>query len=164
MRPTPEPKRAGQESVWEYPRPPKLERATAHLVVVLNGVTVAETKDAYRVLETSHPPNYYFPPDDVDASALARGDGATWCEWKGRAAYWTVRAGDREVLQGAWSYPSPSPRFAAIRDYYAFYPGRMDECRVDGELVTPQPGDYYGGWITSRVAGPFKGDPGSRGW
>jgi uncharacterized protein (DUF427 family) len=163
-RPTPDPVAPGQESAWDFPRPPCVERATAHLVVVLDGVQIAETNDAYRVLETSHPPNYYFPPADVDLSALSKESGATFCEWKGRATYWTVRAGAREVVQGAWSYASPSPRFDVIRDHVAFYPGRMDACFVDGEAVEPQPGDFYGGWITSRVAGPFKGGPGTRGW
>jgi uncharacterized protein (DUF427 family) len=150
--------------VWSYPRPPRLERATAHLVVVLGGDVVAETDDAYRVLETSHPPNYYFPPAAVKAGAISPAPGATFCEFKGRASYWTVTGGNQSVVEGAWSYRSPSPSFAAIRDYYAFYPGRMDACYVDGELVVPQPGDFYGGWITSRVAGPFKGGPGTRGW
>jgi uncharacterized protein (DUF427 family) len=150
--------------VWSYPRPPRLERATAHLVVVLDGVTIAETNDALRVLETSHPPNYYFPPDDVLAGAIEPTSGASFCEFKGRASYWTVRAGDREITEAAWSYKSPSPSFAALRDHYAFYAGKMDACYVDGELVVPQPGGFYGGWITSRVAGPFKGIPGSRGW
>jgi uncharacterized protein (DUF427 family) len=164
VRPTPDPVAPGQESVWAYPRPPRLERATARLRVVLGGVTIAETNDAYRVLETSHPPNYYFPPADIRPGVLEPAERATWCEFKGRASYWTVRGGDRVVPEGAWSYASPSPSFAAIRDYVGFYAGRMDACYVDNELVVPQPGDFYGGWITSRVAGPFKGAPGSRGW
>jgi uncharacterized protein (DUF427 family) len=133
-------------------------------VVVLGGETIAETNDAYRVLETSHPPNYYFPPSDVNAGAIEPGTGASFCEWKGRASYWTARGGEKVVTEAAWSYASPSPAFARIRNYIAFYAGRMDSCYVDGELVVPQPGGYYGGWITSRVAGPFKGGPGSRGW
>jgi uncharacterized protein (DUF427 family) len=164
LRPAPDPVAPGQESVWSYPRPPRLERATAHLVVLLGGVTIAESKDAYRVLETSHPPNYYFPPGDVLDGTLEPAKGASFCEFKGRASYFTVRGGAREVNEGAWSYASPSPSFNAIRDHVAFYAGRMDACYVDGELVTPQPGRFYGGWITSRVAGPFKGGPGSRGW
>jgi uncharacterized protein (DUF427 family) len=164
LRPTPDPVSDGQESVWSYPRPPRLERANAHLVVVLGGQTIAETNDAYRVLETSHPPNYYFPPSDVDADTISSAAGATFCEFKGRAAYWAVTGGNQSVAQGAWSYPSPSPSFAPIRDHYAFYAGRMDACYVDGELVVPQPGDFYGGWITSRVVGPFKGGTGTRSW
>jgi uncharacterized protein (DUF427 family) len=164
VRPTPDPVQPGQESVWSYPRPPRLERANAHLKVVLGGVTIAETNDALRVLETSHPPNYYFPPSDVLEGALAATKGATFCEFKGRASYWTVTGGDRIETEAAWSYASPSPSFAPLRDHVAFYASRMDACYVDGELVVPQPGGFYGGWITSRVAGPFKGDPGTRGW
>jgi uncharacterized protein (DUF427 family) len=164
VRPTPDPVQPGQESVWSYPRPPRLERANAHLKVVLGGVTIAETNDAFRVLETSHPPNYYFPPSDVLEGALAATKGATFCEFKGRASYWTATGGERVETEAAWSYASPSPSFAPIRDHYAFYASRMDACYVDGELVVPQPGGFYGGWITSRVAGPFKGIPGSRGW
>lgn len=155
---------AGQESVWDYPRPPALEAVDARLVVVLGGVTIADTRSAYRVLETSHPPNYYFPPDDIVPGALVPTDGTSFCEWKGRARYFTVRGGDRVEEQAAWAYPAPSTRFAPITGYVAFYPGRMDACFVDDERVVPQDGGFYGGWITSRVVGPFKGGPGTRGW
>ena len=141
-----------------------LEPTTAHLVVVLGGVTIAETRAAYRVLETSHPPNYYFPPDAVLADALARVEGSSFCEWKGRAHYFDVRGGDRIAPRAAWGYASPNERFAPIRDYVAFYPEPMDACFVDGEPVEPQDGGFYGGWITSAVVGPFKGGPGTRGW
>jgi len=154
----------GQESAWDYPRPPALEPTTAHLVVVFGGATIAETRRAYRVLETSHPPNYYFPPDDVVEGAVAAVEGASFCEWKGRAHYFDVRGGDHVVERAAWGYDAPSERFAAIRGYVAFYPVAMDACFVDGELVIPQDGGFYGGWITSKVAGPFKGGPGTRGW
>jgi uncharacterized protein (DUF427 family) len=150
--------------VWDYPRPPALEPTTAHLVVVLGGVTIAETRDAYRVLETSHPPNYYFPPDAVLEGALVPVDGSSFCEWKGRAHYFDVRGGDRVASRAAWAYASPSERFAPIREYVAFYPGPMDACFVDGERVEPQDGGFYGGWITTTVVGPFKGGPGTRGW
>jgi uncharacterized protein (DUF427 family) len=136
----------------------------ARLVVVLAGESVAETTCGLRVLETSHPPNYYFPLADVREGALSRSDGASFCEWKGRAHYFTVCAGDRREHDAAWGYDEPSPAYAALRDHVAFYAGRVDACFVDGELVVPQPGGFYGGWITSRVAGPFKGGPGSRGW
>jgi uncharacterized protein (DUF427 family) len=152
------------ESVWDYPRPPKLEPTPAHLVVLLGGVTIADTRDAFRVLETSHPPNYYIPPDDIRPDAIDRSDGTSFCEFKGRATYWTLRAGGREAIAGAWGYESPSPAFAPIEGYLAFYAGRMDACYVDDELVTPQPGDFYGGWITKNIEGPFKGGPGTRGW
>lgn len=154
----------GQESAWDYPRPPALEPTVAHLVVVLGGETVADTRRGYRVLETSHPPNYYLPPDDIAPGVLVPAEGASFCEWKGRARYHTVRAGGREEVAAAWSYDAPSPRFAPIAGYVAFSPARMDACLVDGEVVVPQEGGFYGGWITSRVVGPFKGGPGTRGW
>jgi len=134
------------------------------LYVVLGGEIIADTTRGYRVLETSHPPNYYFPRVDVADGALERAKGASFCEWKGRAHYYTVRGGDREVHEGAWGYERPAEAFAPIADHVAFYAGRMDACYVDEEEVIAQPGGYYGGWITSNVAGPFKGGPGSRGW
>jgi uncharacterized protein (DUF427 family) len=150
--------------VWDYPRPPALEPTTSHLVVVLGGVTIAETRDAYRVLETSHPPNYYFPPDDVLGDALVPVDSSSFCEWKGRAHYFDVHGGERVATRAAWAYASPNERFAPIREYLAFYPGPMDACFVDGERVQEQGGGFYGGWITAAVVGPFKGGPGTRGW
>jgi uncharacterized protein (DUF427 family) len=163
-KPEPEPVEPGQESAWAYPRPPRLEPTASRLVVVLGGVTVADTTRAYRVLETSHPPNYYFPPDDVAPGALRPSAGGSFCEWKGRASYFTVRGGTRVEEDAAWAYATPSDAFAALRDHVAFYAGRMDACFVDGERVVPQPGGFYGGWITSAVVGPFKGGPGTRGW
>jgi uncharacterized protein (DUF427 family) len=163
-RPEPDPVGPGQESAWEYPRPPRLEPAAAHLVVVLGGVTVADTTRAYRVLETSHPPNYYFPPDDVAPGVLVPSTGGSFCEWKGRAHYFTVRGGEQVVEDAAWSYATPSAAFAPLRDHVAFYAHLVDAAFVDGERVVPQPGGFYGGWITSKVVGPFKGGPGSRGW
>ena len=154
----------GQESVWDYPRPPRLEPTTRRLRVVLDGEVIADTTRAFRVLETSHPPNYYFPPDDVSAGALERTAGASFCEFKGRAHYFDVRGGERVEREAAWGYDTPSPAFEAITGYVAFYASRMDECYVDDELVTPQPGGFYGGWITADVVGPFKGGPGTRGW
>lgn len=153
-----------KESVWDYPRPPRLEPTDRHLKVVLGGEVIADTTSAYRVLETSHPPNYYFPPADVKEGAIARSDGASFCEFKGRAHYFTVRGGDREVPDGAWGYDTPSKAFESITGCVCFYASRMDECYVDDELVTPQAGDFYGGWITNDVEGPFKGAPGTRGW
>ena len=163
-RPTADPVGPGQESVWDYPRPPRLEPTTHRLRVVLGGVTIADTQHAFRVLETSHPPNYYFPPDDVVAGALERTKGSSLCEFKGRAHYFTVRAGDRVANEAAWGYDEPSAAFEPIRAYVAFYASRLDECYVDDELVIPQPGGYYGGWITADIVGPCKGGPGSRGW
>jgi uncharacterized protein (DUF427 family) len=167
-RPTPAPPGPGQESVWDYPRPPRLEPVTRRLRVVLGGEVIADTTRGYRVLETSHPPNYYFPPDDVVAGALTPAKGASFCEWKGRAHYFHVRGGQggdtRSESESAWSYDDPSAAFVPIRGYVAFYAGRMDACFVDDEQVAPQPGGFYGGWITADVVGPFKGGPGSRGW
>jgi uncharacterized protein (DUF427 family) len=155
----------GQESVWDYPRPPRVEDSASHIQVVFNGVTIAETRRAKRVLETSHPPVYYIPPQDVQIAAyLHTTEQATFCEWKGSAAYYSITVADRSAENVAWFYPNPSPAFATIRGYVAFYPGKMDACFVDGERVQAQPGDFYGGWITSRVAGPFKGEPGTRFW
>jgi uncharacterized protein (DUF427 family) len=154
----------GQESVWDYPRPPRLEPTTRRLRVVLGGEVIAETARALRVLETSHPPNYYFPPDDVRDGALEPSEGASFCEFKGRAHYFTVRGGDRVEPRAAWCYARPSPAFEPISGYVAFYASRVDACYVDDELATPQLGSVYGGWITGDVVGPFKGGPGTRGW
>ncbi len=154
----------GQESVWDYPRPPRLERTSSHLRVVVGGRVVAETSAAWRVLETFHPPVYYLPPEDVDAACLRVARGTSVCEWKGGARYYDVVVGNEVRSRSAWAYPDPTPAFAAIRDHVAFYPGQMDHCTVDGEAVRAQPGRFYGGWITSRVVGPFKGEPGTLGW
>jgi uncharacterized protein (DUF427 family) len=156
---------AGQESVWDYPRPPRLEKVSARLRVIFNGQKIADTVSGYRVLETSHPPVYYFPPQDVAQTLLQEAGGRnSWCEFKGTAKYWTARIDGRTSENVAWSYPTPSPAFAAIAGYLAFYASRVDECWVDDERVQPQDGDFYGGWITSRIVGPFKGSAGTRGW
>lgn len=154
----------GQESVWDYPRPPRLEPSTRLVRVTFNGEVVAETRRSIRVLETSHPPVYYIPPEDVRTKSLERSSRSTFCEFKGRARYHAIKVDDRRSPDVAWSYPDPSPAFGAIRDYLAFYPSRVDECTVDGEVVRSQPGDFYGGWITAEVVGPFKGDAGTMGW
>ena len=163
-RPEPDPVGPGQESVWDYPRPPRLEPVPQRLVVVLGGETIADTTRGLRVLETSHPPNYYFPVDDVVDGALEPTKGASFCEWKGRAHYFDVRGGDQVAPRAAWGYDTPNERFEAIRGFVAFYPALMDACFVDGERVEPQDGGFYGGWVTSAVVGPFKGGPGTRGW
>jgi uncharacterized protein (DUF427 family) len=156
--------RPGQESVWVYPRPPRLEPVDRRIRVELGGLVIAETSAAYRVLETSHPPNYYLPPGDIRPDSLLRSHGRSFCEWKGEAHYFDVYAGDRVERAAAWGYDRPSAGFERIAGYVAFYAGRMDGCWVGDALVVPQPGDFYGGWITSDVAGPFKGEPGSEGW
>jgi uncharacterized protein (DUF427 family) len=147
----------GQESVWDYPRPPRIEACSKTIVVRFNGQVVAETQWAKRVLETSHPPVYYIPPDDVRTDCLRQSDRTTLCEWKGRAAYWDVTVDGLTAPNAAWSYPEPTPAFEAIRDHLAFYPGPMDSCTVDGVEVEAQPGRFYGGWITPDIVGPFKG-------
>ena len=153
-----------QESVWDYPRPPRLEKSTRHIQVIFNGVTIADTHRAMRVLETSHPPVYYLPPDDIKMAYLQTASGGSWCEWKGQAHYYSVVVGNKAQLKVAWYYPKPSPTFTAIKDYVAFYPAPMDACFVDGERVKPQPGHFYGGWITKDIVGPFKGEPGTMWW
>lgn len=154
----------GQESVWDFPRPPRLEDTTKHIQVIFNGVAIADTHQAKRVLETSHPPVYYIPPGDIKMEHLALMPHGSWCEWKGRAAYYTVVVGDKQVQNAAWFYRDPTPGFASIKDHVAFYPHLMDACYVNGEQVQPQPGDFYGGWITSDIVGPFKGSSGTWGW
>ncbi len=154
----------GQESVWDYPRPPRLEDVAARITVELGGGVIADTTSAYRVLETSHPPSYYLPPDAWLPGSLEPAAGGSFCEWKGQATYWTVIGGSRREEAAAWSYPHPTPAFAALADHVAVYCARTDRCRVDGEVALPQPGGFYGGWVTSKVVGPFKGIPGSWGW
>lgn len=146
--------------MWDYPRPPLLESSSRHVVIRLGSDVVADTTAAYRVLETSHPPSWYLPRTDIDDRLLRRSPArGTVCEWKGQATYWDV--GD--LARAAWSYETPTRPFETITGYVAFYPALL-ECTVDGERVEPQPGGFYGGWITADVAGPFKGIPGSMGW
>ena len=154
----------GQESVWDYPRPPALVPSSRHVTVVLGGVTIADTRAALRVLETSHPPTWYLPREAFVDGALRAAEGSSVCEWKGRAVYFDLVGGGRVATRAAWSYPRPSERFAALAGHVALYAGLVDGCFVDGERVTPQPGGFYGGWITSDLVGPFKGGPGTSGW
>lgn len=155
----------GQESVWDYPRPPAVRPSTEHVRIVHGGRVVVDTQRAVRVCETSQPPAYYVPRADVVADLIEPSAGSSWCEWKGRASYWSVVVpGAAPVRDAAWSYEAPSAGFEAIAGHLAFYPQKMDECWVDGEQVAPNPGDFYGGWITSRVVGPFKGAPGTLHW
>ena len=154
----------GQESVWDYPRPPRLERTPKRIEVELGGVVIADSTRAWRVLETSHPPIYYIPREDIRGEYLEEAPGSSFCEWKGRARYLHVRGGERFTERAGWYYPDPTDSFESIRDYVAFYPEAMDACRVDGETVTPQPSRFYGGWVTSGIVGPFKGEPGTEFW
>jgi uncharacterized protein (DUF427 family) len=146
------------------PRPPRVEPTAESLEVWLGGVRIAASVRSLRVLETSHPPSYYLPADDFAPDALRAIEGASWCEFKGEATYFDVHGGDVVAPRAAWTYPRPSPGFEMIAGLVAVMPGAMDRCTVDGEVVRAQEGGFYGGWITSRVAGPFKGVPGSWGW
>lgn len=160
----PDPVGPGQESVWDYPRPPRVEPSAETVEVRLGGEVVARSTATYRVLETSHPPTYYVPASAFADGVLRPVEGSTSCEWKGKAAYYDLAAGGRTAVRAGWTYPTPSPGFEVLLDHVALMPGLVDECTVDGERVVPQPGSFYGGWITSRVAGPFKGEPGTWGW
>ena len=152
----------GQESVWDYPRPPAVETVDRQVRVEVDGVVLADASRVVRVLETSHPPTYYVPVDDVRTDAIVPAEGASWCEWKGPAAYCSIIT-PRRIERAAWWYPEPTEPFAAVADHLAFYPALVD-CFVDGEPVAPQPGAFYGGWVTPDVVGPFKGGPGSQFW
>ena len=154
----------GQESVWDYPRPPRLEDSTKPIQIIFNEVVIAETRQSKRVLETSHPPTYYLPPTDLRLEYFSRSLRSSFCEWKGQAAYYSIRVGDQQAENAAWFYPQPTPEFSSLANYVAFYPSRMRACYLDGELVQAQLGDFYGGWITSEIVGPFKGGAGSWGW
>ena len=169
-----EPPRPGQVSVWSFPRPATWERSSRLVEVRFAGETVARSTRAIRTLETSHPPSWYIPPEDVRMDLLAPTARRTMCEWKGAARYYDLAVGDLAVgdlavggarsAEAAWSYPAPTGPFAALANHVAFYPGRVEACFVDGERVAPQAGGFYGGWITADLAGPFKGAPGTMGW
>ena len=154
----------GQESVWAYPRPPSAEVTGRHVVVEFAGRAVADTRRAIRVCETSHPPVFYVPREDVADGLLHPAGAGSWCEWKGDATYWDLVVDGRRAAAVAWSYEDPSPGYEHLRGAVAFYPARVDRALVDGEQVRPQPGTFYGGWITDDVVGPFKGEPGTLGW
>lgn len=154
----------GQESVWDYPRPPRLERVMKRLRVVFGGRTIAETVAGWRVLETSHPPVYYLPREDSDAAAIVPGAGSSFCEFKGRATYLDVVVAGLRSERAAWTYPVPSRAYEPIAHHLAFYASRVDACYVGDERVIAQSGDFYGGWVTHEIVGPFKGAPGTSGW
>jgi uncharacterized protein (DUF427 family) len=163
-RPVPAPAGPGQESVWDYPRPPRLEAVPQRLRIVFDGLTLADTQRGWRVLETSHPPTYYLPQEDIAPGCLVPAGQGSLCEWKGRAAYFDVAGPRRRAARAAWTYPKPTEAFAAIAGHVAFYAGAMEGYYVGDERVTPQPGGFYGGWITKGIVGPFKGEPGTMGW
>jgi uncharacterized protein (DUF427 family) len=155
---------AGQESVWDYPRPPRVEKTNKRVRVVFNGIEIANTLNAYRVLETSHPPAYYLPQSDVLMQYFMLTSRQTFCEFKGSASYWTITLNDKVAQNAVWMYANPSKGYEAIQNHLSFYPSRMEACFVDDERVTAQDGDFYGGWITSEIVGPFKGGLGTWGW
>lgn len=154
----------GQESVWDYPRPPRIEGVDAELRVTWNGTVVARTLRGRRVLETAGAPVYYFPPEDVRQDLLSDAGPGSVCEWKGQARYWTLHDDNRSVPRAAWSYPRPTNDFQEIAGWLAFYASKVDEARVGSLLARPQPGGFYGGWVTSNIVGPIKGEPGTSGW
>lgn len=161
LRPKPIKPGPGQESVWDYPRPPRLEPCGKRIQVICHQIIIAASQNSYRVLETSHPPVYYLPPEDIKMEYLVPSGQQSFCEWKGTAIYYSLVFAQQQLPNCAWSYPEPTPAFSPIKDYIAFYAGPMDACYVDGEKVTPQPGGFYGGWITTDIVGPFKGEPGT---
>ncbi len=156
--------REGEESVWDYPRPPRVEPEERRVRVELEGAVLASSRRALRVLETSSPPTLYVPPSDVRVDCLVPIPGRSLCEWKGLATYWQVQLDGRTVEAIAWSYPDPFPEYAVLRNWFSFFPARADGCWLGDERVRPQPGEYYGGWVTKGVVGPFKGAPGSESW
>lgn len=154
----------GQESVWDYPRPPRMEKVTERIHVEFGGLTIADTTAAYRILETSHPPTYYLPPQDVRQYLLTPARRESLCEWKGRARYLHIESEGRRAENAAWTYPDPVPAFADLKDHIAFFAHAMDACFVGDQRVQPQPGDFYGGWVTAGIVGPFKGPAGTWHW
>lgn len=154
----------GQESVWDYPRPPRVEAVPERLQVVVDGEVIADTTRGYRVLETAGAPVYYLPPADIRMDRLVASPHGSFCEWKGMAGYFTYVGPSRRIEEIAWSYPVPSEGYEAIAGHLAFYAGRVDEAWVGDERATPQPGGFYGGWVTSRIVGPIKGGPGTGSW
>ncbi len=150
--------------MWDYPRPPRVEAVSKRVVVRLGGAVIADTTDAVRVLETSHPPVFYLPVASFVAEALRPAAGTTFCEYKGEASYLDVVGGTTVAPSAGWYYATPNRGFESLRERVALYPGRMESCEVDGERVRAQDGDFYGGWITSEIVGPFKGAAGTWGW
>lgn len=155
----------GQESVWDYPRPPRIELSRRVARVVFSGLAVARSIRALKVLETAGAPTYYIPAEDLQTEFLQPSEvPSTWCEWKGNATYFDLRVGDAVAHAAAWTYLEPEPEFEGLKDHYSFYPARLEACYLDHELVRPQPGGFYGGWVTSEIVGPIKGEPGSEWW
>lgn len=164
MRPEPIPPGPGQESVWDYPRPPRVEDVTKRIRIIFNNELIVDTHRSRRALETSHPPNYYIPKSDIKMEYLTLSTHSTFCEWRGRPEYYTLQVGDRKAENVAWCYPEIFPTFEGLLGHIGFYPGPMDACYIDDEKVQPQEGNFYAGWITDDIVGPFKGGPGTWGW
>jgi uncharacterized protein (DUF427 family) len=162
--PEPDPVGPGQESVWDYPRPAIAEQTARRIQIVHRGVELVDSTAAWRTLETSHPPTYYVPQSDAAMTYLEPNARRSLCEWKGQARYFDIVVSGQRIEAAVWCYSNPTPSFAGIRDHLAFYPDPLDHCMVDGEQITPQAGQFYGGWISRFEAGPFKGGPGSRFW
>ena len=153
----------GEESVWDYPRPPICVRDSREVVVSLENLAIGKTRRALRVLETASPPTFYIPMSDVVMDLFEQTAGSSFCEWKGAATYWSLNSGNKTIPNVGWSYQSPSNPFAEIKNCISFYPAKLT-CTVNGEVVQPQPGGFYGGWVTSEIVGPYKGEPGNQGW
>ncbi len=164
MKPRRIPPGPGQESVWDYPRPPRMEAVPERVRVEFNGLLVADSTRALRILETSHPPTIYVPRGDVRMEFLSHADGSSFCEWKGQASYFHLAVAGKKSVNAAWCYLHPITRYAPLAGHIAFYPSRVDACFLGDERVRAQAGDFYGGWITGRIVGPFKGEPGTWGW
>lgn len=155
----------GQESVWDYPRPPRIEPCLRLVTIKFASLEIARSDRALRVLETAGAPTIYIPSSDIRPGSLRPAGGrGSWCEWKGAAKYFDLVAGGRESPQAAWTYPQPTPAFSELADHFSFYPARTDGCYLDDERVEPQPGGFYGGWVTADIVGPIKGEPGSLHW
>ena len=153
----------GQESVWDYPRPPICVKDPREVIVRYGDLVVAQSKQSMRVLETASPPTFYLPPTDVNLEFFIKTSGNSYCEWKGTATYWSLAIDDSEIKNVSWSYESPTQEFVIIKSYLSFYPAKLN-CTVDGEPVRPQPGGFYGGWVTDEITGPYKGKPGTGSW
>ena len=154
----------GKLRVADFPRPPAIEREHRRITVTLGGVLIADTTAAWRILETTHPPTYYLPADGFVPGSATSSQRRSVCEWKGAAIYVTLQGGDRREVDAGWTYPDPRPPYEALRDHIAVYAGRMDACTVGDHRVEPQPGGFYGGWVTPDLIGPFKGAPGTEWW
>jgi len=153
------------ESVWDYPRPPKIELFSGHVRIINDHQVLADSNKAYRILETSHPPTYYIPFEDINMEYLSQNSYSTFCEFKGRAGYFDLISKNSSRIQNVgWFYPSPNSKYSNLKNHVCFYASKLDECWVNDEKVLPQKGDFYGGWITSNIKGPFKGGPGTFGW